>query len=72
MKVLALAIVMLFVTVPAYAQQDNKEVPTEIILKGKILAFSDISDSATLILTVKHKGRLFFCYHSAESVACYE
>ena len=37
MKVLALAIVMLFVTAPAYAESFNKETSTEIIVKGKIL-----------------------------------
>jgi len=38
MKVLALAIVMLIVAVPAYAESFNKETSTEIIVKGKVLA----------------------------------
>ena len=38
MKVLALAIVMLFVAVSAYAESFNKETSTEIIVKEKVLA----------------------------------
>lgn len=59
MKGLALAIVMLVVTVPAYAGEFNHEDSRKIIEKGTVLAFGNAKYG--LKLSAKYKGKLYFC-----------
>ena len=64
MKVLVLAVVMLFVSVPAYAQEVeyDHDASKEIILKGKVLAFG--AENTMVYMSVKYKGRLFYCVNT--------